>query len=110
METVSGKRNYADLEIADMMEKNDGDTVKTHGMIYSVKDMGDFGFVTLRKRNGLVQCVYNKGISQFEISDLGPEYSISVEGTIKKMKEPLEALKFTLLMLRYFLHHRKHLQ
>ncbi|HCT65093.1 MAG TPA: aspartate--tRNA(Asn) ligase [Lachnospiraceae bacterium] len=84
METVSGKRNYADLEIADMMEKNDGDTVKTHGMIYSVKDMGDFGFVTLRKRNGLVQCVYNKGISQFEISDLGPEYSISVEGTIKK--------------------------
>lgn len=84
METVSGERNYTDLEIADMMEKNDGDTVKTHGMIYSVKDMGDFGFVTLRKRNGLVQCVYNKGISQFEISDLGPEYSIKVEGTIKK--------------------------
>lgn len=84
METVSGERNYTDLEIADMMKKNDGDTVKTHGMIYSVKDMGDFGFVTLRKRNGLVQCVYNKGISQFEISDLGPEYSIKVEGTIKK--------------------------
>lgn len=84
METVSGERNYTDLEIAEMMEKNDGDTVKTHGMIYSVKDMGDFGFVTLRKRNGLVQCVYNKGVSQFEISDLGPEYSIKVEGTIKK--------------------------
>ena len=84
METVSGERNYTDLEIAEMMEKNDGDTVKTHGMIYSVKDMGDFGFVTLRKRNGLVQCVYNKGVSQFNISDLGPEYSIKVEGTIKK--------------------------
>lgn len=84
METVSGERNYTDLEIADLMEKNDGDTVKTHGMIYSVKDMGDFGFVTLRKRNGLVQCVYDKGISQFEISNLGPEYSIKVEGTIKK--------------------------
>ncbi|MGE4214950.1 MAG: aspartate--tRNA(Asn) ligase [Anaerotignaceae bacterium] len=84
METVSGERNYTDLEIAEMMKKNDDDTVKTHGMIYSVKDMGDFGFVTLRKRNGLVQCVYNKGISQFNISDLGPEYSIKVEGTIKK--------------------------
>lgn len=84
MEFVTGGCKAKDMEISDLFAAEDGAIVKTHGMVYSVKNMGDFGFVTLRKRNGLVQCVYSKEESQFNIDDLSPEMAISVEGTVKK--------------------------
>ncbi len=84
METVSGKRTSSDLEIAEMLSQQDGDMVQTHGMIYSIKDMGDFGFVTLRKRNGIVQCIWNKDTCNCDIKSLGVEYSVRVKGSLKK--------------------------
>lgn len=84
MDFVTGVIKNEDMEIAQLSDIEDGKEVKTHGMIYSKKDMGDFGFVTLRKKDGLVQCVYEKGISEFEMSDIAPEYSIEVIGTLKK--------------------------
>ncbi len=84
METVSGKILSDDMEIKELVSKNEGEKVKTHGMIYSIKPMGDFAFIILRKRDGLVQCVYEKGISKFDLSDIGCEYSVEVEGTLKK--------------------------
>ena len=83
METVSGKVLSEDMEIADLSAKNNGEEIKTHGMIYSIKPMGDFAFVILRKRNGLVQCVYEKGISNFDLADIGVECSVEITGTIK---------------------------
>ena len=32
--------------------------------------MGDVAFIVLRKREGLVQCIYEEGKSQFDIADL----------------------------------------
>ena len=65
MDFVTGSCEAKDMEIADIVQLEDNSIVKTHGMIYSIKNMGDFGFVSLRKRNGIVQCVYNKGESHF---------------------------------------------
>lgn len=84
MEFVTGNYEAKDMEISDLIAAEDGAEIKTHGMVYSVKSMGDFGFITLRKRNGLVQCVYSKEESKFDMNDLGPEMSISVMGTLKK--------------------------
>ncbi len=84
MEAVSGKILSYDMDISELVTKNNGDEVKTHGMIYSIKPMGDFAFIILRKSDGLVQCVYEKGISDFDLNDIGVEYSIELEGTIKK--------------------------
>ncbi len=84
MDFVTGSCEAKDMEIADIMQLEDNSIVKTHGMIYSIKNMGDFGFVSLRKRNGIVQCVYNKGESHFALEDLGVEMSVNVEGKLKK--------------------------
>ena len=48
METVSGKILSDDMEIKELVSKNEGEKVKTHGMIYSIKPMGDFAFIILR--------------------------------------------------------------
>ena len=84
MDFVTGSCETKDMEIAELMQAEDNTVVKTHGMIYSIKNMGDFGFLTLRKRDGLVQCVFNKGQSHFALEDLGVEMSIQAEGTLKK--------------------------
>lgn len=83
MDFVTGSSQTRDLEIAALQEKKDGDSVITHGMIYSIKDMGEFGFIVLRKRDGLVQCVYEKVLSQFQLNDLSTEMSVEIEGTLK---------------------------
>lgn len=84
MEYVTGSCQPKDMEVSDLMLLEDGAQAKTHGMVYSIKDMGDFGFVTLRKRNALVQCVYEKENSNFELSYITTEASIEVTGTVKK--------------------------
>ena len=80
MDFVTGSCETKDMEFSDLIQAEDNSVVKKHGMIYSIKDMGDFGFLTLRKRDGLVQCVFDKG----KLEDLGVEMSVNVEGTLKK--------------------------
>lgn len=84
MDFVTGDSEKRDLEISGLTQMNDADDVKTHGMIYSIKDMGEFGFIILRKRDGLVQCVYENGNSNFQMDSLIPEMSVEVSGTLKK--------------------------
>lgn len=84
MEFVTGSCEAKSMEIADLMAAQDNEMIHTHGMIYSIKDMGDFGFVVLRKRNGLVQCVYNKNEAKFIINDIATEMAVNIEGTVKK--------------------------
>ena len=84
MDTVSGKKESSDLEIAALAACTDGTEIQTHGMAYSIKDMGEFAFLTLRKRSGVVQCVWTKGESGFALSDISVESSLRVYGTIHK--------------------------
>lgn len=84
MEFVTGDCKEKNLELADLMLVEDNQTISIHGMVYSIKDMGEFGFLLLRKRTGLIQCVYTKGESQFELNELSTEMSIQVEGMLKK--------------------------
>ena len=57
--------------------------VTTHGMIYKVRDMGEFAFVILRKSTGLIQCVYNKKGTDEEKALLREENSIRVTGELR---------------------------
>ena len=84
MEFVTGNCKSEDMEISDLVLLEDGSEAKTHGMIYSIKDMGDFGFIILRKRNALVQCIFEKDKSNFNISDVMVESSVELTGTVKK--------------------------
>ena len=45
--------------------------------------MGEVAFIVLRKREGLIQCVYEEGKSRFDIQDLKEADTVEVEGTVK---------------------------
>ena len=48
------------LEITELLNAKTGEAVKVNGAVHTIRDMGTVAFVILRKREGLLQCVYEK--------------------------------------------------
>lgn len=84
MVKVNGVSLGKDLEIKELLalDENGRKGVQVHGMIYNIRDMGDFAFVILRKRGGLLQCVYNKNGGEEEKELLKEENSVVVTGDV----------------------------
>ena len=57
-------------------------TVKMNGAVHNIRDMGEFAFIILRKAEGLVQCVYEEGKTEFDLKDLKEESAVEVTGVI----------------------------
>ena len=71
MEFLTGVSKKECLEISEILAGDfEGKNVKVRGAIHTIRDMGDVAFIVLRKREGLVQCIYEEGKSQFDIADL----------------------------------------
>lgn len=85
MEFMTGirEKEMADLKSV-ITESAEGKKVKTEGTIHTIRDMGEVAFVILRRRDGLLQCVYEEGAADFELKDLKEGASVRVEGTIRK--------------------------
>lgn len=72
------------LEISEIKAADyEGKSVKVNGAIHTIRDMGEVAFIVLRKREGLIQCVYEEGRSQFDIHDLKEADTVEAEGTVK---------------------------
>ncbi len=85
MEFLNGVARKDTLEISDILAGTyEGQTVKMNGAIHTIRDMGEVAFVVLRKREGLVQCVYEDGVSQFDKSILKEAMTVEVEGVVRK--------------------------
>ena len=77
MELVKGVKKTETLELAELLDEAvKGQTVKVNGAVHTIRDMGNVAFVILRKREGLVQCVYEKGVSGFDIKDVKEAASV----------------------------------
>ena len=59
-----------------------GNTVKVNGFIHTIRDMGNVAFMILRKRDGLIQCVFEEGITNFSLKDLREADTVEVTGTL----------------------------
>lgn len=59
-----------------------GKTVKMNGAVHNIRDMGEFAFIILRKAEGLVQCVYEEGKTEFDLKNLKEESAVEVTGVI----------------------------
>lgn len=85
MEFMNGVKRKETLEICEILTGDyEGKTVKINGAVHTIRDMGDVAFVILRKREGLVQCVFEEGTTQFELKNLKEAATIEVEGTVEK--------------------------
>lgn len=84
MEFVEGVKAKETLGIAQILEGSyEGKKVRINGAVHNVRDMGEVAFVILRKAEGLVQCVYEEGVTNFDIHDLKEESAVEVLGTVK---------------------------
>ncbi|MCD8223027.1 MAG: aspartate--tRNA(Asn) ligase [Clostridiales bacterium] len=83
MEFLTGVKKKETLEIHEILAGDyTGKTVKLNGAVHNIRDMGDVAFVILRKAEGLVQCVYEKGKADFDIRELKEESAIEVTGVV----------------------------
>ena len=65
MEYVTGGQKGETVEIGQILKENMyGSLIKVHGIVHSIRDMSEFAFIVLRKRDGIIQCVITK--EQFE--------------------------------------------
>lgn len=88
MEYLTGVKKKETLEISDLLTGEfTGKTVKVNGTVHSIRDMGTICFVVLRKREGLLQCVYEEGKSGFDIKALKEEAAIVAEGVVTESEK-----------------------
>lgn len=85
MVNATGERTITDLSIDELksLSPEEKKCVTTHGVIYNVRDMGDFAFIIIRKIGGLVQCFYDKKITEEDRHLFQDETSIRVTGEVR---------------------------
>ncbi len=114
MEFMTGVNRKETLEISELLAGDfTGKTVRVNGSVHTIRDMGEVAFVILRKREGLLQCVFEEGKTQFNLKDLKEAATIEVQGsvnreerapggieirmdTVKILSEPAEPMPFTI--------------
>ena len=85
MEYLTGVKEKETLEISQLLAIEEaGKTVKVNGAVHTIRDMGTVAFVILRKREGLLQCVYEEGNAKFRLQDIKEAATIEVEGVMEK--------------------------
>ena len=78
------------------MEVKLGKTVKVNGAIHTIRDMGNVAFIILRKREGLIQCVYEEGLSNFSLKDLKEADTVEVTGALAESEKAPNGIEIRL--------------
>ena len=85
MEFLTGVKQCDALEIRDLLgQKRIGTTVKVNGAVHSINDMGAVAFVILRKRGGLLQCIYEEKNVDFALKQLKEGAAVELEGILEE--------------------------
>ena len=67
MEYLTGKTEKKTLGIQDILAgEYEGKEVTVNGAVHKIRDMGDVAFVVLRKSEGLLQTVYEDGVTLWQ--------------------------------------------
>jgi nondiscriminating aspartyl-tRNA synthetase len=61
-----------------------GKEVTVNGAVHKIRDMGDVAFVVLRKSEGLLQTVYEDGVTDISLKELQEEDTVCVTGVVAK--------------------------
>ncbi len=84
MEYMTGVKQKETVELGEILACGyEGKTVKVNGAVHAVRDMGEVAFVVLRKREGLLQCVFEEGKTRFDIRELKEAMTVEVEGIVR---------------------------
>ena len=85
MDYFTGVRRNETLEIGELLKAaKPGQNVRVNGAVHTIRDMGNVAFVILRKREGLIQSVYEKGIADFDLKEIKEAAVIEIEGRLEE--------------------------
>ena len=97
MEFVTGVKKKETLELSELLEAGRiGTEVRVNGAIHTIRDMGTVAFIILRKREGLVQCVYEEGVSKFSLKDVKEADTVEVSGMLEQSEKSPNGIEIRL--------------
>ncbi|MDY3917690.1 MAG: aspartate--tRNA(Asn) ligase [Candidatus Limivivens sp.] len=101
MEFMTGVKQKETLEIPALLEMPcEGEAVKVNGTIHTIRDMGEVAFVVLRKRDGLLQCVYEENVTRFDLKDLKEASSVEITGRLLKEERAPQGIEIRIDEIR----------
>lgn len=101
MEYLTGVAKKETLEISELLASDKaGQRVKVNGAVHTIRDMGTVAFVILRKREGLLQGVYEEGVSSFSLKDLKEADTIEIEGVLERNEKAPNGIEIRMEHLR----------
>ncbi|MCD7947186.1 MAG: aspartate--tRNA(Asn) ligase [Oscillospiraceae bacterium] len=82
MDFITGCVPSDRLEIADLIltARDNTQEVAVNGIVHARRDMGSITFLTLRKRDGVVQCVVDEGV---DLTGIAEESAVIAHGTVR---------------------------
>lgn len=84
MEFLTGRKEKEVLELKSLLSYGKtGQEVKVNGAVMNIRNMGDIAFIILRKRDGVLQTVFEKGVTKAELSQLKEETFVEVTGFVE---------------------------
>lgn len=83
MEFITGLKQQEEAELEDLLKAEEGTMIILEGAVHSVRDMGEIAFVILRKKEGLIQTVWEEGKTDLELSEIREGDYIHVTGQVK---------------------------
>lgn len=101
MEFMTGILEKETLELSALLDRGRiGQKVKVNGAIHAIRHMGDVAFVVLRKREGLLQCVYEENTSGFDLKDLKEAETVEAEGVLTEEERAVGGVELRLTGIR----------
>ena len=101
MEFLTGVKEKETIGIREILSgAYVGKTVKMNGAVHNIRDMGEFAFIILRKAEGLVQCVYEEGKTEFDLKNLKEESAVEVTGVIAPEERAPQGFELRLTGIR----------
>lgn len=101
MEFLTGVKTKETMEISELLTKaEEGQTVKVNGAVHTIRDMGTVAFVILRKREGLLQAVYEKEEAQFSLSDMKEAAAVEIEGKLERNEKAPNGIEIRMKSIR----------
>ena len=101
MEFLTGVKEEQTLSLAQLKEPERlGQTVQVQGAVHALRDMGNVAFVVLLRRDGLVQCVYEEGVTKFNLKDIREAATVEVTGKLEASEKAPGGVEIRLLDVR----------
>ena len=101
MDYLTGVRPTETLEISELLSAaKPRQKVKVNGAVHTIRNMGTVAFVILRKREGLLQCVYEEGIAEFKLKEIKEAAAIEIEGILEANEKAPNGIEIRMEKLR----------